>query len=143
MNINRGRGYEEGPTYQGQTPAAARVGWGFLVAATRPACDEIVMPGFGSVRFKGPFCRTAHRTAGPVRNMRRTAHRTDPHRCGSVRNGSVRGALGSNLRTQQVIMVVLHIREMIPPTTALATSPSDGGSETLTCWHHHTATPAR
>ena len=57
----------------------------------------VVMPGFGAVRFKGPFCRTAHQTTGPVRNMCRTAHCTDPHRCGAVRKGSVRGAPGSNL----------------------------------------------
>ena len=84
---------------------------------------------------------TVHQTTGPVRNMRCTAHCTDPHRCGLVRTGLVCGAPGSNLCTQQVIMVVLQlrIREMIPPTTALATSLSDGGSKTLTCWHHHTA----
>ena len=59
--------------------------------------SQIVMPGFGAVRFRGPFCCTAHRTTGPVRNMCRTAHRTDPHQCGVVRKGSVHGAPGSNL----------------------------------------------
>ena len=55
------------------------------------------MPGFGVVQFRGPFCHTAHQTMGLVRNMHRTAHRTDPHWCGVVQKGSVRGAPGSNL----------------------------------------------
>ena len=49
-----------------------------------PPLSTLVMPGFSAVRFRGPFCRTAHRTTGPVRNMCQTAHRTDPHRCGRV-----------------------------------------------------------
>ena len=40
MTINRRSGYGERPTYQGQTAAAARVGWGFSVAAAlQPACE--------------------------------------------------------------------------------------------------------
>ena len=59
--------------------------------------QDLVMLGFGAVWFRGPFCRTTHWTTGPVRNMCRTAHRTNPHRCGVVWKGSVHGAPGANL----------------------------------------------
>ena len=64
MKINRGRGYEEGLTYQGQTAAAARVGWGFSVAAaaTQPACDEMTRhqhtAGVGSMSGAGTLTAT-------------------------------------------------------------------------------------
>ena len=36
------------------------------VAVGKSRVQGIVMLGFGSVRFRGTFCRTAHRTMGPI-----------------------------------------------------------------------------